>query len=384
MLSRNITALTICLAAITSMAMAQSPTNPLDKKLIEYGWDVPTPAFIHEHIQDMTKRPFDGLVFRLEKGCQVLEPTATPEADLQPDLDHLAAIEWGPFTDNFIIMYSASSQDWFDDVQWTAIEHNVTLVARAARIAKCVGVCFDPEPYGTDPWRYADAAHKDAKTFAEYEAQVRIRGAQFIKAIQQELPKAQILTFFQLTFLGGELVPMDPPMRAKRLGPHHYGLLPAFLEGMLDAINPGVKIIDGNETAYYYTDRIGHFEAYHMIHERARALISPDRWDAYREHVDAGQALYMDQYFGLRQEKVLGHVMTPEERPLWCEHNTYWSLYTTDRYVWCYSERMNWWTNTDIPPGCEDALRSARAKIANQQPLGIDLAPIVAAAHARE
>ena len=28
---------------------------------------------------------------------------------------------------------------------------------------------------------------------------------------------------------------------------------------------------------------------------------------------------------------------------------------TTDEYVWCYSERMNWWLNRTVPPGCEDA-----------------------------
>ena len=26
--------------------------------------------------------------------------------------------------------------------------------------------------------------------------------------------------------------------------------------------------------------------------------------------------------------------MTPEERAQWFEHNTYWALYTSDRYVW--------------------------------------------------
>jgi len=52
----------------------------------------------------------------------------------------------------------------------------------------------------------------------------------------------------------------------------------------------------------------------------------------------------VDQNFALRQpntEKYLSYRMTPEERAQWFEHNTYWALYTTDEYVWCYSERMN-------------------------------------------
>ena len=376
--------LALILTACPGSAETGKGPRMIEKKLIEYGWDVPTPAFIHEHIAEMTGRPFDGLIFKLEGGGKVLEPVTWDEAKFQDDYKHLQEIEWGPFTDNFVIMWAASDQDWFNDTHWEAIEHNVGLVARAARLGGCKGVCFDAEPYGTDPWQYQEAAHRDTKTFTEYEAKVRERGGQFLRAILGELPDAQIMTFFVLSFHRYLCVPMNAEMRGSRLTKHHYGLLPAFWEGMLDAATPGTAIIDGNEGAYYYTNSRQHFEAYHTIRERARYLVTPERWPAYRTHVRVGQALYIDQYFGLRTRKVLGHFMTPEERPKWFEHNVYWALYTTDRYVWCYSERMNWWTDTGVPPGCEEAIRSARAKIQNGQPLGFDLAPVVAKAEARQ
>jgi len=365
---------------------AQSVKGPrvIEKKLIEYGWDVPTPAFIRDHIGEMTQRPFDGLIFKLEGGGKVLEPTAWSEAQFQKDFEALQAIEWGPFTDNFVIMWAASDQDWFNEEHWAAIENNTRLVAKAARLAGCVGVCFDAEPYGTDPWQYQEAAHRDTKSFEEYEAKVRERGGQFLQAVTKELPNPQILTFFVMSFHSSLCRVMNPEMRAEGLMKNHYGLLPAFWEGMLDAATPGTKIIDGNEGAYYYTDSRQHFEAYHMMRERARYLVSEDRWPAYRQYVDVGQALYVDQYFGLRTSKVPGHFMTPEERPKWFEHNTYWALYTTDRYVWCYSERMNWWTNTDVPPGCDEAIRSAREKVRDGRPLGFDIADLIAAAKERE
>ena len=53
-------------------------------------------------------------------------------------------------------------------------------------------------------------------------------------------------------------------------------------------------------------------------------------------------------------------MMTPEDQAKWFEHNVYWALYSTDRYVWCYSERMNWWKNQNIPPGAEDAIKRAK------------------------
>ena len=80
--------------------------------------------------------------------------------------------------------------------------------------------------------------------------------------------------------------------------------------------------------------------------------------------------------------KYLSYRMTPEERAQWFEHNTYWALYTTDEYVWCYSERMNWWKD-QTPPGLEDAIVSARRKIAEGKPLGFDIEPLIEAAGKR-
>lgn len=377
---------TAAVMLISAGVAAQAPqTVPLlEKKLIEYGWDVPTPEFIRAHIQEMEKRPFNGLIFRLKGGTNVLEPAAWEESRFAEDYDHLANISWSTFTDNFVSMLAASNQDWFDDAQWTAIEKNVGVVAKAGRIGKCVGICFDPEPYGANPWDYRNTAHKDTKSFAEYAAKVRERGAQFIRAVERELPHPKILTFYQIALFGHLCMPMSPEEREKKLAEHDYALYPTFLHGVLDAASPGVVLIDGNENAYYYQDRAQYFDVYQLITQRAKYLVDPALWGKYRAQVQVGQALYVDQYFGLRTNKVLGHSMTPEERPKWFEHNVYWALYSSDQYVWCYSERMNWWTNTDVPPGAEEAIRAAQAKLSAGQPLDFDLKPIFEAAQNRE
>ncbi len=356
----------------------------LDKKLIEYGWDVPFADFVRDHIRDMEKRPFDGLIFKLRGGGRVMTPRAWPEQAFAKDFEALEAIQWKKFTDNFIIMWAASDQDWFNDAHWTAICRNAKLLARAARIGRCAGLCFDQEPYGTNPWAYTRAAHRDEKSFAEYEAKVRQRGAAFIRAVQEEFPAPVILTFFQLSYFRSLFKPMPPADRAANLSKMHYALLPAFLRGMLDAAAPGLRIVDGNESAYYYTDKDAYFEVYHRIRQGARYLLDPELQARYRDYVEAGQALYIDQYFDLRNRRVLSRWMPPADRARWFEHNVYWALKTADRYVWCYSERMNWWKNDRIPPGCEEAVRSARAKLDRGEPLGFDLAPVIAAAKAKE
>ena len=375
----------MCCIACLGWAADPAPITPsLQKKIIEYGWDVPTPDFIRAHIREMEQKPFDGIIFKLQAGGNVLEPTAWDEARFAPDIENIKNISWEKFTDNFVVMLAASSQDWFDDAHWTAIEHNVVLVAKAAQLAHCVGICWDPEPYGNNPWNYASTAHHDTKTFAEYEAKVRQRGAQFIKAIERELPNPKILAFFQLSLFGDLCAPMKPEDRAAKLAGRDYGLLPAFLNGMLDGAGPGVVIIDGNENAYYYTDNAAYFNEYHLVAQRALNLVDPALWPKYHNQVQVGQALYIDQYYGLRGNSVLGNYLTPKEQPKWFEHNVYYALYSTDRYVWCYSERMNWWTHTTVPAGAEDAIRSARAKIAAGEPLGFDIRPFVEAGSKRE
>ncbi|MFQ6096263.1 MAG: hypothetical protein ACE5O2_00950, partial [Armatimonadota bacterium] len=227
--------------------------------------------------------------------------------------------------------------------------------------------------------------HRDTKSFADYEQIARRRGAQFVRAIMAEMPKPKILTFFQLSLFSQFLKPMAPEQRAQQLSGHHYGLLPAFLNGMLEGGGEDVTIIDGNEGAYYYTDNNQYLDVYHRVTQRGRYLIDPALWGLYRTQVQVGQALYIDQYFGLRQNrKTYGNFMEPDERAKWFEHNVYWALYTTDEYVWCYSERMNWWKDQNVPSGCEEAIVSAREKLAEGRPLGIDLKPIIERARERQ
>ncbi len=380
---RIIELMLVCIV-VTLNIHAQESSGTSGKKIVEYGWDVPTPAFIAEHIRDMEKRPFDGLLFRLKANGMVLEPTPINEADLAEDLEAVDKIRWEKFTDNFVMMYAASTQDWFNDDHWKAIEHNTELVTRVARRAGCVGVCFDAEPYGTNPWAYRDAPHRDTKTYADYKAIVRKRGEQFVRAIEREFPDATILTFFHASIYRKFCRPMPENVRKEELEKTTYALLPAFVEGMLQGSQTDIRIVDGNEGAYYYTNSLEYFNLYHAVTQRARYLIPPDVWPAYYAKVRMGQALYIDQYYGMRKtEKTLGNYMTPEEQAKWFEHNIYWALYTTDRYVWCYSERMNWWTDTGVPPGAEEAIRNARAAIEAGEPLSFDLAPIIETAEAK-
>lgn len=383
MACRPLTLIALSVLLVTG-ACAVAQQAPTEKKLIEYGWDVPKPAYVREHIGEMEKRPFDGLILRMAVGGRVFVPTKWAEESYAADLDHLANTEWQRFTDNFLVMYAASEVDWFDDAHWEAALHNVSVTVRAAKAGKCKGVCFDAEPYGKNPWNWREQAHADTKSFAEYQAKYRERGAQFVRAIQDEMPDAVIHTFFVFSFLRDLWEIEDLAERQEKLSQKHYALYPAFINGMLDAAGPNITITDGNEGAYYYQDTLSFYSSYHGIRQRALSMLAPENVTTYHAQVQVAQALYVDHLFNTRTTEYLSAHLSPEERAQWFEHNVYYALTTSDRYVWLYSERMNWWTDENLPAGLEKAVISARAKVAERRPLGFNIRPTIEGGQERE
>jgi hypothetical protein len=384
------------------------------KKLLEFGWDVPFPDFVREHIKEMETRPFDGIIFRTRGFDHVFDTRPWKQSDLQPQMDDLSHIKWGRFTDNFLTLYAANrwNMNWFDDAQWKVISGNLKLFSSAVSAGKCVGVCFDNEPYANDPWVFT--GRYPGKSYEEVAAQVRIRGAQFITALQTSLPRLKVLHFFQLGYYGDTsnetgtyrkaerwdlLNEPDVKLRTEKLSDRWLALFYPFFLGMLDAAGPGVIFIDGNEFSYYYDSPEDFYRNYHQIRQSALTMAPEKLRPKYINQVQAGMAIYFDilmsdSWGNSRSIFVPGNFMTPEERLRFLEHNLYYALTTADEYVWFYSEKMNWWENATpgpgsgskgasggagvIPPGLVDAIVSARTKNELGKPLGYDISELIA------
>lgn len=367
--------------AVAFIATITSTVNAWNQSiLIEYGWDVPTPTQMHQEIQSMEKRPFDGLIFRLGAGHNPFVLQALDAAKFAEDQQALRDIRFSRFTNNFVLVWASppAGFDWFDNGQWQTIENNVQVLLGAAKAGRLRGICFDPEPYDFALWHYEKQLGAGKHSFPEYRAKVRQRGMLFIRAMESQMPAPTILTFFHVSMFD-RYAHLGEKALEERLEKERWGLMPDFLIGMLEGAGDKTTFIDGNENAYYYTSREQYFRAYHAIRRRALNLIPTSLRDKYDRQVRAGMALYVDHNFGLRQpnpERYLSYKMTQEERARWFEHNTYWALYVTDELVWCYSERMNWWKN-QVPQGLEEAIISARQKIADGKPLGFEIEPLI-------
>ncbi|MCC7492843.1 MAG: hypothetical protein IT204_10865 [Fimbriimonadaceae bacterium] len=351
-------------------------------KLLEYGWDVPYPSDVRARLATMQQRPFDGVVFRLRTYNHLFDQRAWTPEQLQPQIDDLRAIQWGSFSDNFLTLYSANDAqvDWFDDAAWGRIEGNLRLTAQAAVAGRCKGVCFDAEPYGANPWVYTPALQQ--RGWPVVSAVARRRGEQFIRALQAVQPDLHLLTLFQLSFLGQVARVADPAKRQAALEKDHYALWAPFIEGILAAAGPQVRVTDGNEGAYYYTEQAAFPRAARWIREELPTILGEPYRAAYAAKVRVGMAIYADQLTGKRTIPLPSNVMTDAERQQLVAHHVYWSLQTADDYAWFYSEKMNWWTG-DLPPGLDDAVRRGKTRAQAGQPLGFELAPLMDAAQRR-
>lgn len=383
------------------------------KKLIHNGWDMDVllPHDIVRNIRQMETAPFDGIVIRMGSGPigqAPFEPKAWKEEAFVSELESLAAIGWGTFTDNFIWMHCTSHLDWFDDGQWQVVLANTRLLAKAALLGRCAGICFDAENYGTKCWSYNEAPQAKSRSFAQYEAQVRARGRQWMEAVQEVCPRVRILTVFStgnqyLAVQEYNSTGRDDPLTEETFSPQQihkqllnqpYALLPAFINGMIESAQDGSLIIDGNEGAYYY-EKGRDYLKYREYFERysARAFIDEALRPKYAAYVQLGSSFYPDYYYLGRYGKSLATYLTPEESTRWAEHNIYWALKTADEYVWEWGEKQNWWKgrldspawkmqkegeghdgsgNYDLANGYEQAVRSARQKVQDGRPLGFE------------
>jgi hypothetical protein len=374
------------------------------KKLIEFGWNSPTPTYLRDNLPSLEKSGFDGVtiklsdeagggyIFDLKKGAAVSQEARVRDAALLRALPPRRKL-----THNFLVVHGTSTLDWFSDTDWKKAEEQLRWCARVAHEAGLVGLVWDAEPYNGFPcWSYDRQPHRATRSFADYYQQVRKRGTQFIQCVQKEFPKLTILSLRQLSdfqtgspFSASLLPARDVATLQKRLSGAWWGLHAAFTNGILDAIAPGVTFVDGNEDAYFYTSALEFERIVRVLKGDAQVLVEPRNRARYATQYQVGHAVSVDYTLGnwanaieafpdyLRKQAL---ELTPEQRVQWFEHNLYHALRTADEYVWVYAEDMNWWDGRKIPPGYREALASAQRKVESGDPPGFEIEGVLQAA----
>ncbi|MEN6400371.1 MAG: hypothetical protein ABFD94_00360 [Armatimonadia bacterium] len=330
-----------------------------DKKLIEWGWDEPGPAFMRANAADMDRLGFDGLIFHADAVRDGKAMNFTWEcwsakefryADLQQSVENLRACKFKRLTELFLrFNVCPGNVDWFDDAGMATVMNNARLAARVAREGGCRGFMFDVEMYGEPLFSYQALIKKNDRPFAEYEAKVRQRGREFMQAVNCEYPDITMLMTYAYSITGfkGD--------RSKA----QYGLLKNFLDGMLEAAAPKTVIVDGWEGAYSYRKHSQFVAARKMVREQMLEVTAvPGK---YRQHMRVAFGIWMDMDFRrygwhTNAEDFDANYFMPEE----FEYSVFSGLHATDKYVWIYTEKPLWWTHTRVPLAYRKAIKQSR------------------------
>lgn len=354
---RRLALLPMVVLALASALCAQGEQP--GKKLIAVGWDLPNPERFRANLAEMEKTPFQGTGVRLAGPgnkpalwFSFSREPYDPQAIAQITAD-LQAVQPQRLRARFLLQNANPGDvDWFDDAGWAVIVEHWRTAARVVKEAGLEGIMFDPEAY-RDPYRVFDwSAQPQAAqhTFAQYREMARRRGRELMTAVAQETPETTILAFFLLSIQRQAAEASDP---TGILAASPYGLLPAFLDGWLDAAPPTVTIVDGCESAYRFNSPLDYLCAANLIRNNCQRLISAENRYKYRAQVQVGFGVYLDAYVNPPTSSwyLNPGKQTPVQR---LAENVASALEVADEYVWIYGEQASWWP---VPHPTADKIR---------------------------
>jgi hypothetical protein len=347
------------------------------KKLIYYGWGSPDTAYLKEHLADNERGPFDGvgLVVAIDRGKPVRGDDTTPNRlgwnlwgprafkleDFRPAIEDLRAAKSAKLTDNFLAAAICSRGqdsgfDWFDDKRWETVKQNWRVFATIAKQGGCKGLLIDPEHYSVYFFRHDEMRVRNDKPFAEYAAKVRQRGRELMTVTREAFgDDVVILCLFGHSLLWHNVRDKDNAKAVKPLELTDYGLYAPFLDGMLEATAPATRIVDGYEFAYGFEDHVNFERAREEIRHKA-ALVSEQR-ERYEKQVEVGFGVWIDNGQKWNQTNFKANHFSPEA----LEAALRSALDVTDRYVWLYSEKPEFFPLRHVPPPYLNAIERSKS-----------------------
>jgi hypothetical protein len=315
----------------------------------------------------MEKTPFDGCVFHVTltgTNGEAIKFTsnawgrrAFSLAEFASVIDTLQATRFVKFTDNFLrVNVTPGDVDWFDD--FSPIIANATIAATIANRGRCKGILFDVEPYAFPLFDFHKLSNPAKRTWNDYCDQARLRGAEYMNALQKGFPG---LTVF-LTF-GYSIAWAQMENGKKQLQDCSYALLPSFLDGMVSAARGKARLVDGCELSYSFKERKLFRRDYRTMREGLLPIVR-DR-DKYQKTISIGFGLWMD-FNSHKKPWSTNDFSKNYFSPAEFLSSANFALESCDEYVWIYTQTPKWWTEKGtaayLPLAYDDALRAARLR----------------------
>lgn len=348
------TACAILLAVFAAVACIADP-GPL---LIEFGQTTPDTRLMRQHVEYWEEYlPFDGVVIPINPAQyagryghfrgQALPWTAirgvpADLSDYQHAIDDLKATAFRKFRHNFIYVnfHYGEPFPWFDDELWGGVLHNVRILATIAKEGGCEGIWLDPEQYSTTRiWNFGalvEAFPNRPQDFTSYQNLVRRRGAQFIEAINEVYPGCEVVTVWGSSFTYNYHHNKDNYERL-HFSQLHYGLLPAFVDGLLFAADEQTTITDGYERSYTCKTEEEFAEAHVVVREACKEYSQIPEF--YSKNIHVGLALFPTHPNLFNPRDFTENHFSPDD----LAEAVRLAMRLTDRYLWIWNEATSFW-----------------------------------------
>ncbi|HUW18041.1 MAG TPA: SUMF1/EgtB/PvdO family nonheme iron enzyme [Sedimentisphaerales bacterium] len=333
-------------------------------RVIEFGWDMPTIPWLHDNVTAAEATPFHGIVVDLARRegqpsvcSRVWIPYTIPsevQQSAQEDITLLNDTDFTRLRENSFFRINSSGYwpppDWFDS-DFNTVVSNTAFAAAAVNQTAFAGIVFDPEDYHFNPWYYPGLKYYPTKTFEQYQAQVRQRGRETASVIRAACPTRD----FTLLFLFANSLPyLAMQYYGQQLSETTYGLLPAFIDGLLDEAGDQIRLIDGMESAYP-NKTLGDFYS-SISNYQGGASLSADPY-RYLANVGIGFGTWMDY-----NSTNLGWYTDPNQFGLnfftpQAFHQAMDISADLGEFSWVYTQVPNWYLAT-VPQDYFDALAS--------------------------
>ncbi len=329
------------------------------------GSDAVNSRFLARHPEFTASYPYNGLVVPVVIGAdwagraglvardyllqELLWNTVDlPYEALQPAVADLQSVVWGSVTDNFLNVSlvdgakGRGTPDLANDGDWAILERHASRAARLCRETKLQGFWLDTEQYGTyrwhpatgesvrDPKHPADVPFPFGKDAPEV---LRRRGAQWIRAVQAELPAVKII----ITFAWSPDAVSYGPLKGTA----------DFLDGVLEGLVAPGQLIHGYENTFYYGQGPGtthtadgfagdrsRFETARLAMRQWRSYsANPSKYDAF---VKVGMAAWVED----DPWNSWAGFPSGTKASFWS--NLPLALAYSDEYVWVWSEHTHY------------------------------------------
>ena len=261
-----------------------------------------------------------------------------------PDLRKIAATPWLRETMFRVPGTAKKRLRWDDDAAWARYAANMGVIAATAKEGGLRGLILDSEDYYNERQYFLAPDEGDFETVAKL---ARRRGREVWEAVFRAFPEAVLLTYQFLSIDREYKVAVDPVCEMRIRG----DLWPMYCNGILDALPPGAKIVDGDESGYRYEAAKGDFwrNASHQL-TGVLPLVAPKNRAKYRAQVSVSFGMYPDSY--AYHPPTSGWCFGPVagSRLLHFEENLAQAVRAADEYVWFWGEHRTFvnWKDLDV------------------------------------